>query len=763
MQVNSTVRQMNTQAKAQASEPNYELHTLGWKAFQDLCATILAKVMGQTIEQFLPTHDGGRDGAFFGAWSNLASGGKKGSYTVQCKHTSIPNNALSLGDLADEIQKAERLAKKGLADNYLLMTNCAVSGTAEEDIREAFLAVPGIKWFGLYGSTWINARIRESPRLRMLVPRVYGLGDLSQILDERAYEQARAILDVLGPDLRKFVTTDAHNKAANALLSHGFVILLGEPASGKSMIAATLALGAIDVWNCQAMKLTEPRDLQQHWNPHEPRQFLWFDDAFGATQYQRDTVLSWNRLFPHMAAAVHAGARIVFTSRDYIYKAAQNDIKLSAFPLLKESQVVVNVHDLLLSEKQQMVYNHMRLGNQLTIFKSQIKTFLDDVSRSFFFLPEIARRLGTRMFTRDFRFTSSQIKAFVEKPLDYLTDVLSSLDVDSKAAIGLLFMNGGSLLHPLSISSAEQKALRLLGSTETRVRQVLPTLDGDILRLVRSEPSRWTYKHPTINDAYARLLSQNPELIDVYLSGVTPYKLMREITCGDVGVDGAVIIPHSRYDQIAAKLSGVRNSYVFFMFLAYRCDKTFLLKYISEHDGFIDSLLNFDSYMGVVGEVSVITQLHELKLLPERARRRFVTRAADLAIKIPDSDFITVPRIRAVFTEQELSSILASVKDNLVPDIDSTLEYWRSNYDSSDEPDSYYEPLKDAFQTYHDQFEDDEEMQDLLATALSDIDIEVDELMRERENPYEDEEKYHSSSSSSVGETERSIFDDVDK
>jgi DNA-binding ferritin-like protein (Dps family) len=754
---------MNTQARAQAGEPNYELHTLGWKAFQDLCATILAEVMGQTIEQFLPTHDGGRDGAFFGAWSNLTPGGEKGSYTVQCKHTSVPSNALSLGDLADEIEKAKRLAEKGLADNYLLMTNCAVSGTAEENIREAFSAVPGIKWFGLYGSTWINARIRESPRLRMLVPRVYGLGDLSQILDERAYEQARAILDVLGPDLRKFVTTDAHNKAANALLSYGFVILLGEPASGKSMIAATLALGAIDVWNCQAMKLTEPRDLQQHWNPHEPRQFLWFDDAFGATQYQRANVLSWNRLFPHMVAAIHAGARIVFTSRDYIYKAAQNDVKLSAFPLLKESQVVVNVHHLLLSEKQQMVYNHMKLGDQPPLFKSQIKPFLDDVSSSHYFLPEIARRLGTRMFTRDFRFTSGHITAFVEKPLDYLTDMLSSLDVDSKAAIGLLFMNGGSLLHPLSLSSAEQNALQLLGSSETDVRQVLPTLDGDILRLVRSEPSRWTYKHPTINDAYARLLSQNPELIDVYLSGVTPNKLMREITCGDVGVQGAVIIPHSRYDQIAATLSGVSDSDAFFVFLAYRCDKTFLEKYISEHDGLIDSLLDFGSYMGAVREVSVITRLQELKLLPEYARKRFVARAADLAIETPDSDFIAIPRIQAVFTEQELSSILASVKDDLVPDIDSTLQNWRFNYDSSYEPDSYYEPLKDALQTYHDQFEDEEEVQDLLTSALSDIESEVDELMRERENPYEDEDEYQSSSSSSVDEAERSIFDDVDE
>ena len=33
----------------------------------------------------------------------------------------------------------------------------------------------------------------ESKRLRMLVPRVYGLGDLSQILDDRAYKQAKVL------------------------------------------------------------------------------------------------------------------------------------------------------------------------------------------------------------------------------------------------------------------------------------------------------------------------------------------------------------------------------------------------------------------------------------------------------------------------------------------------------------------------------------------------------------------------------------------
>ena len=80
----------------------------------------------------------------------------------------------------------------------------------------------------------------------MLVPRVYGLGDLSQIFDERAYDQAREILSALGDDLAKIVITEAYQHSAKALVEHGFVLLLGEPACGKSTIAAALAVGALD-------------------------------------------------------------------------------------------------------------------------------------------------------------------------------------------------------------------------------------------------------------------------------------------------------------------------------------------------------------------------------------------------------------------------------------------------------------------------------------------------------------------------------------
>src|SRR6185295_696108 len=228
-------------ARVQGTEVNYELHSLGWKAFQNLCITVTAEVWGQVVQSFSDSCDGGRDGAFHGTWLSRKGESYAGAFTVQCKFTVKADKALKISDIKDELKKAKRLAARGLADNYYLFTNACLSGTAEDKMREAFEAIPGIKRFAAFGSERISQIIRESPRLRMLVPRVYGLGDLSQILDERAYAQARELLSALGDDLAKFVITDAYRRSAKALVKHGFVLLLGEPACGKSTIAAALA------------------------------------------------------------------------------------------------------------------------------------------------------------------------------------------------------------------------------------------------------------------------------------------------------------------------------------------------------------------------------------------------------------------------------------------------------------------------------------------------------------------------------------------
>ena len=264
---------------------SYDLHSLGWHSFQQLCLTIAREILGQTVESFLDSNDGGRDGAFTGIWTPRGHESLAGRFVIQCKFTSKRDYNIRASDLSEERVKAKRLVNKAHCDCYILLTNAGLSGKEAEKIAKLYKRA-GVKQVLLYGSTWICQQIQENKRLRMLAPRVYGLGDLSQILDERAYVQARALLASLREDLSKVVVTGAYKRAAAALDNHGFVLLIGEPAAGKTTIASLLAMAALDQWNASTLKLDDPGMVVEHWNPDEPSQFFWVDDAFGVAQYE---------------------------------------------------------------------------------------------------------------------------------------------------------------------------------------------------------------------------------------------------------------------------------------------------------------------------------------------------------------------------------------------------------------------------------------------------------------------------------------------
>ena len=227
---------------------SFDLHSLGWKGFQDLCASVLSVVLGQTFEIMSAGADGGRDGAFNGTWAPQQSESLSGSFTVQCKHSSRPGASLRMADIEGDIRNAKLLQQQGIADVYILLTNMKVTQSMSARIKDRLHREANIESVLILGSEWISQKILEDDRLRMLVPRIYGLGDLSQILDERAYKQARKLLLSLQDDLRRFVRTHAYERAVKALEEFGFVCLIGEPACGKTTIAHTLALAAADRW-----------------------------------------------------------------------------------------------------------------------------------------------------------------------------------------------------------------------------------------------------------------------------------------------------------------------------------------------------------------------------------------------------------------------------------------------------------------------------------------------------------------------------------
>ena len=446
------------------------------------------------------------------------------------------------------------------------------------------------------------------------------MGDLSQILDERAYSQAKQLLLSLQDDLAKFVPTEAYRKSARALSSHGFVLLLGEPASGKSIIAATLALSAADEWRCETLKVESAEDFKRHWNPHEPRQFFWVDDVFGATQYQAELVQEWNRKFLELQAAINKGARVVFTSRDYIYMRAKEDLKDTSFPLLRNSQVIINVQDLTIPEKKDILYNHIKRGDQPIEYRKSIKVLLEGAADSKHFQPEIARRLGTKAFTKELIISGEGIHKFFEKPEDFLLSVISGLGPDEKSGLALIFMHGGILESPISFSSRELDAVSRMGGTKSGVVKAMTAMKNSLVKLEQvSTGMAWVVKHPTIRDAFANLVHKEQELLDIYLHGTNTKKLVAEVVCGKVELEGAkVVVPPSRFGMMINRLNSAPKDWdgtrMVDLFLAYRCSREFLELYIDSNPNIFERLEMPRSYLYAVSEVPLIVRFRSRKL-----------------------------------------------------------------------------------------------------------------------------------------------------
>jgi hypothetical protein len=612
----------------------YDLFSLGWHSFQQLCLTITREIFGQTVESFLDSSDAGKDGAFAGTWRPAKGEALNGRFVIQCKFSGKRDKTLTPPDVAEDVEKARKLVQSGRCDSYVLMTNAGVSGASKEEIETLFREA-GVKIFLCFGSTWICQQIKEHKRLRMLVPRIYGLGDLSQIIDERVYDQAKALLASLSEDLAKVVLTSAYRRAAEALDRHGFVLLVGEPAAGKTTIASMLSMGALDQWAASTLKLDTPEKVVEHWNPVDPSQFFWIDDAFGVTQYEAFLVRGWNHALPMVRTMLGKGAKIVMTSRDYIYNRARNDLKEGAFPLLRESQVVIDVRDLTLEEKEQILYNHMKLGRQERPFRTAIKPYLPLIAGHSRFVPEMARRLADPVFTQGLELNRYALNAFVERQERFLQEVLQGLDKDSKAALALIYMRDNALESPVALEESELEAIERLGSNRGGCVAALESLKGSLVQHVIEEGSAiWRFKHPTVGDAYAGLLLKNPELLGIFVHGSSLEKLLGQITCGDVGLERAVVVPKALFDLVLKRLDQASDTRRYKTpaladwysrsrmddFLALRCSRDFLVRYVAGHPEFLARVSNPGLFLDTVSEVGLAIRLHEFGLLPEEYR-----------------------------------------------------------------------------------------------------------------------------------------------
>ena len=571
-------------------------------------------------------------------------------------------------------------------------------------------------------------------------------------------------------DLAKVVVTEAYQQAVSALAEHGFVILIGEPASGKTTIASLLAMSAIDSWGVSVIKADDPSEFSQLWNPDEPTQCFWFDDAFGVTQYQDQKAAQWNSVIPKMRAALRGGTKLVMTSRDYIYKRASDDLKSSTFPLFYESQVVIDVHRLSGEEKRQILYNHMKLGKQPQSFKSMIKNHLEAVADHPRFIPEIARRLADPFFTANLTMTRHHILEFVDKREQLLEEILRGLDTESKAALALVFMRGGSLQIPIELHDAEIQALDRLGGTLNGCGDALLSMAGSLAQLLPSDDDQfWRFRHPTIGDAYGAILAHNPDHVGILVQGSNPERLLNQITCGDVGLQNATVVPRNLFRDVIAKLEPMVSVMVSVLvssddlfaayaardrlsgFLSNRCSKTFLAMFLQEYPKLLDA--------GV--DIRLTQRLHEFDLLPSEHRERLAMSLRNDLLDCNDAKALD-DDVRRLFTCDEFYDLIQTIKSDLLPNLSDIIQQWQDDWPQEEDPESWMSDRFDFLGALEEYFTDEQGAIWEVEGAKSDLAQWVSENAADEPDisAYEDYLSDVDLSESSHGD--RSIFDDID-
>jgi len=120
----------------------YPLHYLNEQEFENLSILICNKILGTATILFAKGKDGGKDGRFTGKANCFPSETQHwdGTTIIQAKHTTKENASCSDSNFQTRLKKEvlpaiKKLKQNNEIDNYLLFTNCKLTGVQDSRIE----------------------------------------------------------------------------------------------------------------------------------------------------------------------------------------------------------------------------------------------------------------------------------------------------------------------------------------------------------------------------------------------------------------------------------------------------------------------------------------------------------------------------------------------------------------------------------------------------------------------------------------------------
>jgi len=505
----------------------YDFHQLSPHDLEILVRDLLQAEWNVRLETFKTGRDQGVDFRYARGAGNLIG---------QVKHYLRTGIKGLLRDLKKEVPKLNKLNPS----SYVLATSVSLSKADKSNIAALFggkLAVSDI-----FGQEDLNNLLADHSEIEKKHYKLWlaSRGVLDKLLNNEIVTQTEFHVEKVHATICRHVRSDTYQQALDILDTDRVVIISGAPGVGKTTLANMLLYAHLERgWAPVIVRrdILEGAKLFQRGTA----QIFHFDDFMGAT-FLGDglsaTGRNDDRAITDFIEMVRASptARLILTTREHIFRQGVTLSERLRHAGLDSHKVTLHVGDYSVTQRAQILYNHVYFSNLPTGYKDQLldSDFYLEIVRHPKFNPRLIEWLST--FNRVRKYPVNEYQSFVLSLLNDPSEVWMHAyeqqisDAARSLLLTLYSLDGRTDGATLKVAFKKLHERRAVHWGFPRRPEDWSNAMSELLNAFIQPSGRQSFKmlDPSVNDLVNSVIRKSPEVaIDMIVGAVDYIQIQR--------------------------------------------------------------------------------------------------------------------------------------------------------------------------------------------------------------------------------------------